>query len=107
MNLEEITILRLESQRKFRKSIRFLNAMQFIYEKAVTKYNECKKEYNIIDLKYAELTKLTILPSKAKNKPFADKITRKRKTRKIMANLDSLSIEQLTSMLNKLENKEI
>jgi len=105
--LSEISARRRISQNEFRKSIRFLKAIQSIYDTAVSKYDSCKKEYSRLDLQYANLTKVTICPSKAKDKVVTKRITKKTTTKKIIKNLDSMSIEQLTSMLTKLENKEI
>jgi len=106
-SIAEISARRRISQNEFRKSIRFLKAVQFIYDKAVAKYDFTKKAYSKLDLQYANLTKVTICPSKAKDPVVTKKITKKVTTKKIIANLDNLSIEQLTSMLTKLENKEI
>lgn len=103
----ELSSRRRISQNEFRKSIRFLKAIQLIYDRAIAKYDSTKKTYLKLDLQYANLTKVTLCPSKAKDKVVTKRITKKTTTKKIIKNLDSMSIEQLTSMLTKLENKEI
>lgn len=105
--IAEIASRRRISQNEFRKSIRFLKAIQLIYDRAIAKYDSTKKTYLKLDLQYANLTKVTICPSKAKDKVVTKRITKKVTTKKIIANLDSMSIEQLTNILTKLENKEI
>ena len=104
----EIAANRRISQKELIKSIRFLKAMQCIYDKAIAKYDFALKTYQKLDLKYANLTKVTLCPSKAKGvKKVRKTIDKKIKTKKILAKIDVMSLDELTSMLNKLENKEI
>jgi len=104
---EEIASRRRIAQNEFKKSIRFLKAMQIIYDKAIARYDSTKKTYMKLDLQYANLTKVTICPSRAKDPITTEKIVRKTSTKKIIENLDSLSIDQLNSLMEKLQNKEI